>query len=401
MSADPPDPEAKPPIPPRRRRRYLYFVVGIVVVVCVLAGVKYAEIHSLISYGKDRAAAGPPPEAVATDVAQGSDWGATLTSVGTVAGVESVAVSNDAPGIVAQILFDSGATARRGQVLVALDASPERAQLAAAVARRDNAELTAKRSQQLVDRDALPRAQLDADDAAYKAAEADVAAAQAAIDRKVVRAPFAGRLGIRAVNVGQYLAAGTTVTTLDSISGTYVDFTLPQDQLAGVAIGVPVQITAPNEVSVAGAINAVEPTIDTASRSLKLRATADDRDGKLKPGMFVTVAVMLPTQSHVVVVPATAVQHAPFGDSVFVVEPKPAGSPGPARMPDGKPVEVATQVFVRTGAARGDFVAVTTGVAAGQHVISAGGFKLRNGSPVYVDNTVKSKPALVPRVENR
>ncbi len=403
MSPDPPStkPEPRAVAPARRRRRYLYFAVGVVVLVGALAVMKFAQIHALIGYGKARAADGPPPEAVATDVAQASVWQSQLASVGSVTGANSVAVSNDAAGIVTRILFDSGVRVRRGQLLVELDAGPERAQLAAAVARRDNARLTAERSRQLLDRDALPRAQLDADDAAYKAAQADVEADQAAIDRKVVRAPFDGKLGIRAVNVGQYLAPGTTVTTLDSVTGTFVDFTLPQDQLADIAIGVPVQITAPNDVVVTATISAIDPTVDPVARSLGVRATADDRDGKLKPGMFVAVAVQLPEQQHVVVVPATAIQHAPYGDSVYIVEDKPAASPGLAKLPDGRPVKLARQAFVRVGPARGDFVAIAKGVAAGQQVVTAGGFKLRNNSPVYVDNSVKPTPQLAPHPENR
>jgi membrane fusion protein (multidrug efflux system) len=388
---------------PHRRRRYLVVAGLLVVIVGALATIKFAQIATLMGFGKQMAAAGPPPEAVGTDVATSAAWEATVTAVGSVAGVQSVVVANEVPGTVLQLHFESGQQVRAGKILVELDAAAERAQLRAAEARRDNAEITAKRSRELVAKEAIPQATLDADASAARAAEADVAAMQAAIDKKLVRAPFAGRLGIRAINRGQYLAPGTTITTLDSTGGAYVDFTLPQEQLGVVHVGMPVRITVRGASKpLTGTVHAVDPTIDAVSRSIRLRADVTEPGAHLlRPGMFVNVAVVLPARRPFVIVPVTAVVHASYGDSIFVVEDKPPGAPGMRITPDFKPVKVVRQQIVRVGPARGDFVAITEGVREGQAVVVAGAFKLRNGSPIVVDNAVKPTASLEPRPENR
>jgi membrane fusion protein, multidrug efflux system len=392
----------EPARPRRRWLRYLLVIAGLVAIIGIIGGIKFAQISSLIGMGKQMEAAGPPPEPVGSDVAQVREWENTLTAVGSIAGAESVSLSNDAPGIVTRLRFESGDMVKRGQVLVELDTSPERAQLAAASARRDNAQLTVNRSRALLAQAAIARAQLDVEETQLKSAAGDVAALRAQIARKVIRAPFSGRLGIRAVNVGQYLAPGTMVTVLDSVGGTFVDFALPQERLGEVRVGMPVRIStkgAPDAVE--GTISAIEPTIDATSRNLKLRASATDPDGKLRPGMFVTVAVVLPERPKIVTLPVTSIVHAPYGDSVFVIENKAPGSPGLATTPDGKPVKVARQQFVKLGPSRGDYIAIADGVAAGQQVVSAGAFKLRNGSPVVIDNSIKPAAQLEPRPENR
>lgn len=388
---------------PHRRRRYLVVAGLLVVIVGALATIKFAQISKLMGFGKQMAAAGPPPEAVGTDVATSAAWAATVTAIGSVAGVQTVVVSNEVPGAVLQLHFESGQQVRAGQILVELDAATERAQLRAAQARRDNAEITARRSRELVAKEAIPQATLDADESAARAAEADVAAMQAQIEKKLVRAPFAGRLGIRAVNRGQYLAPGTMITTLDSIDGVYVDFSLPQEQLAVVRVGMPVRISVRGSSQpLEGTIHVVDPTVDAASRNLRLRADVLEPAGRvLRPGMFVNVAVVLPARRPFVVVPATAIVHASYGDSVFVVEDKPPGAPGMRMTPDFRPVKIVRQQIVRVGPARGDFVAITEGVREGQAVVVAGAFKLRNGSPVIVDNAVKPTASLEPRLENR
>jgi len=222
------------------------------------------------------------------------------------------------------------------------------------------------------------------------------------VDRKVVRAPFKGRLGIRAVNPGQYLTPGTTITTLDAIGATFVDFTLPQEDLALVNVGQAVRVTFEGSAEKAeGTISAIEGTVDPTTRNAKIRATLPEQEAKPRPGMFVNVQVIQPKQQAVVAVPLTAIVHASFGDSVFVVEPKKPGSPGMDKTPDGKEVKIARQQFVRLGQTRGDFVAITKGVTARQEIVTAGAFKLRNNSPIVVDNTVKPDAGLDPHPENR
>jgi membrane fusion protein (multidrug efflux system) len=386
-------------------RRYLFVVLGIVLVVGGLVAIKALQIGKLISSGKKMAQSGPPPEAVATARAEQQSWAGTLSAVGSVASDRGVALSNDAPGIVTRIHFESGAVVKRGQVLVELDTNLERAQLASALARRGLATTTQQRTRTLTGQGALPVAQLDADEAALKGAMTDVDAIQAQIAKKTIRAPFSGRLGIRTVNLGQYLVPGTPVAILETIESVHVDFTLPQQNLAEVAVGMPVRVALDADSDPKslreGIIAAVDPAIDATSRSIKLRADVPNEDEKLRPGMFVRVTVLLPQTSNVVTVSATSVVHAPYGDSVFIVEDKKAGEPGMRTTPDGKPVRTARQQFVRLGRARGDFVAIVDGVSVGQETVIAGAFKLRNGAPVVVDNTTQPKPQLDPRPSNR
>jgi membrane fusion protein, multidrug efflux system len=272
---------------------------------------------------------------------------------------------------------------KRGQVLVELDSRVERAQLSSAIARRDLARVSAGRSRALVAKDVTPQSELDSADATFKSASADVAALQAQIDRKIVRAPFDGRIGIRQVNLGQYLNPGAPVATLQAVDAVFIDFTLPQQQLSAVTTGSQVSVNADGAV-LTGVIEAIEPAVDSATRALKLRASVKEQIDKLRPGMFVEVSVTVGTAARIVTVPAPAVVHAPYGDSIFIVE-------------EGK----ARQQFVRTGETRGDFVAILEGVKPGQEVVVAGAFKLRNGAGVTINNTVKLDPKLAPRPENR
>ncbi|HEY8926555.1 MAG TPA: efflux RND transporter periplasmic adaptor subunit [Polyangia bacterium] len=427
---------ARGPAPGKPRRRLLRYLLvggGLLVLVAILVGIKGAQIGSLISMGKKMQAAGPPPETVASAVAHGQPWENTLEAVGSVSGLKSVTISAEAPGVVTRIAFESGQLAQQGQILAELDNSVERAQLAAAKARLDLAEVTANRSRKLAAGNAISKAQLDDTEAQLRTATTDVAAQQALLEHKVIRAPFKGRLGIRAINLGQFLSAGTPITTLDSIGASFVDFSLPQEELPYLKDGLPVRITlglqerggqssgrtgrgdgaaaapaanaAPEnrrgEQVIEGTIAAIDPTVDPATRNVKVRAAIPDGVNKPRPGMFVNVAVVLPGRPTIVTIPATAVVHATYGDSVFVIEPKKPGSPGADKSPAGKPISTARQQFVRLGPTRGDFVAVTKGLTDGQQIVSEGAFKLRNGAPIVVDNSVKPTPELDPHPPNR
>jgi len=386
----------------RRRLRRLAIPAAILLVIAGgLAGLKFWQISTLMGVGEAMAKAGPPPEAVGTAVAELRSWDVTLSAVGTITGVESVAVANEVPGVVRKISFESGAIVQKGQVLVELDSAVERAQLASSKSKLELARVTAERSRKLVESGALARQVYDADQAAFETAQGDVAALQAQVDHKTVSAPFTGRAGIRAVNLGQYLAVGTTVTTLDSLGGVFVDFSLPQEQLGRAHVGTKVNVALGSQPALDGEIAAIDPTVDPATRSLKLRAKVPDPKNALRPGMFVTVTVVLPGKVDVVLVPQTAIVHAPYGDSVFIVEDKPANAPGMRTTPQGQPVKVARQQFIRTGQARGDFVAIAEGVKPGETVVAYGAFKLRNGSPIVIDNRVHPEPSLDPHPENR
>jgi len=385
-----------------RWKRYLLVAAGLVVLVGLLGGVKGAQIGKLIGMGKQFQAMGPPPESVGSAIAQSASWETGVSAIGSISSLKSVSVSNEVAGTVSKIRFESGQIAKEGQVLVELDAEVERAQMASVDARRDLAGKNAERSRKLAAGNVISKMQLDDVEAQLKTSTTDAAALRAQVQRKIIRAPFRGRLGIRAVNVGQYLTPGTTVTTLDAMGGTFVDFSLPQEELATVTVGLPVRVTIEGaKEALTGKISAIDPTVDPATRNLKIRAEIPEVPGNPRVGMFVTVEVIKPTQAQVVAVPATAIVHASFGDSVFVVEDKKPGSPGMDKTPDGKTIKIARQQFVRTGAARGDFVAITKGVTAGQQVVTAGAFKLRNNAPIVVDNSVQAKPELAPTPPNR
>jgi len=380
------------------------------VVIGVLAGTKFAQISSLIRFGKAAQAAGPPPEAVGAAVAKGAEWESLLESVGSVAAGRGVTISNEVPGLVRAIRFDSGAKVRPGQVLVELDASVERAQLSSLQARRDLATASATRTRRLEAGGASTKAQLDSDEAQLKTVSADARALEAQIEKKTIRAPFGGKLGIRSVNLGQYLNPGTPITVLESQDAVYIDFTVPQQQVARVPVGTSVRIALPGTQpprTLTGKIAAVDPNADPVTRAVNLRASVDEeqRDktapGELRPGMFVNVSVVLPDRASVVFVPATAIMRAPYGNSVYIVEDRKDEAGHPLSGPDGKPAKVARQQFVRIGVTRGDFVAIDEGVTAGQEVVVLGAFKLRNGAPLMVNNEIQLPSSQTPTPPNR
>lgn len=381
--------------PKHRALRYVLVALGLLVLIGILAGIKGAQIGKLIGMGKAMQAAGPPPETVNTEIAQKQTWERTFSSTASVVSERGVALSNDAPGIVSAIHFESGKTVKQGELLLELDTKVERAQLASTRARRDLAMTSLARSKRLLASGAETQAQLDADESTLKGLNADLAALEAQIARKTIRAPFAGKLGIRQVNLGQYLPPGTTVTTLEAEKRNYVDFTLPQQELPNLKLHMKVRAfeAGSPDKAVEGEISAIDPAVDAATRNVRLRATVPNDDNRFRTGMFLQVEVIRPEKAEVVAVPVTAIVRASYGDSVFVVRDK--------TLPSGKPGKVAEQKFVRLDGTRGDFIAVEQGLEAGEEVVSGGAFKLRNGSPVTVNNDVKPKPELNPHPPNR
>jgi membrane fusion protein (multidrug efflux system) len=383
---------------PRRglRRSGLLAILGVIALLAALAGLKACQISKLIDAGKAAERAGRPPETVSTTRAEQEIWERTLRAVASVVTARGVQVSNDAPGTVARLHFESGESVRRGRILVELDTSVERAELKSTLARLEGAEIAARRSRVLAAEGVVAEAERDADEATYRSLKAEAASLGAQIERKIVRAPFDGRLGLREVNLGQYLPSGTTIVVLESKEPDYVDFGLPQQTLELLRVGMPVRVHRgqSEQPTVEAAITAIDPRLDPVTRSVDVRARLPGGHG-LRPGMFVDVHVILPERVSVVAVPQSAVQRAAYGSSVFVVETE--SGPGPA----GKPRRIARQKFVRLGEARGDFVAVLEGLKAGEEVVTSGGFKLQNGAPVVVSDKVKLTPELEPRPENR
>lgn len=383
--------------------RYLITIAVLILALGSLAGLKGAQIATLIGFGEQMQKLGPPPESVNAAPVERQTWERTLKAVATVVSSKGVALSNDAPGVVSKLLFESGAQVKQGQPLVEIDASVERAQLESLRARLVLAGQSLERTRKLIESGVSTQSELDSQESTFRGLSADVRALQAQIERKTIRAPFAGKLGIRAVNLGQYLAPGTVITVLESADSVFVDFTLPQQELPNIQLGRPVRVRGEENgpVLVEGTISAFDSSVDAVTRSLKVRASLPNAEPVLRTGMFVNVEVLLPERAEVVAVPQTAVVHAPYGDSVFIVEPK-SGSAGSATSEGGAPEPlVARQQFVRLGPTRGDYVAIEDGVSPGQKVVTAGAFKLRNQMPVTIKNEVGLEPQLDPRPANR
>jgi membrane fusion protein (multidrug efflux system) len=336
----------------------------------------------------------PPPEAVTTLVTRQEKWQATLSAIGTIAAVQGVTVSADLPGIVDRITFDSGGSVREGDVLVQLDTSQEQAQLAAVEAERDLARLNFDRLQGLVDEGVITRAEYDRSAAEEKQTEAKVGEIRATIARKTIRAPFSGILGIRQVNLGQYLSAGEAVVPLQALDPIYVNFGVPQQEAGQVRVGRNVRVTAGDLASVefAGRVTAINSVVDEATRNVQVQATLANPRGTLRPGMFVQTELMLGASRSVVALPASAISYAPYGDSVFVVTE--------LKNPNGQTYRGLRQQFVKLGATRGDQIAVVSGLKPGEEVVTSGVFKLRNGAPVLVNNKVQPANQRAPKPED-
>ncbi len=371
-------------------KRKIVIVAGaLLAVVVVLAGVKALQIRALIKAGSEFSV---PAETVSAAEVRQETWESTLPAIGSITAVQGVVLRAELSGTVSQIAFESGAIARKGQVLVQLDVSSEQAQLRSAEAQSELARLNVARSRELRAKDYVPQSDLDSAEAAVKESSAQADNIRALIAKKTIRAPFAGRLGIRSVNLGQYVNAGDPIVSLQSLDPVYVDFTLPEQELGHIRAGMAVSVAtdaAPGR-TFAGALTAVNPDVDATTRNVRLQATLPNADGDLRPGMFARVELVLPQAAPVLVVPATAVLHAPYGDSVFVVTE--------ARdQKTGRILKQGRMTTVRLGEMRGDFVAVTGGLEAGQTVASSGVFKLRNGMAVAVNDALAPGAELSPR----
>ncbi len=368
-------------------KRIVFTIFALLLVIGLLAGIKYLQIRRMIEQGKQFV---PPPAVVTTAVAERQSWEMTLTATGSLSAERGVTVAAEIPGKVVEIAFRSGDTVRKGDLLVRLDTASEEAQLRAAEAAVDLARINLERARDLIRRNSMAKAGFDTARSTFRQARAQADSIRATIAKKQIRAPFSGRLGVRLVNPGQVLAAGDPVVSLQSLRKLQVDFYLPQQELDRLATGLTVRIrTGSQGETREGRITVINPEVDPATRNILVRAIIPDTgDARLLPGMFVSVTVVLPGQEPVLAIPATAVQYAPFGDSVFVVEEKEKKGSGHLAV---------RQQFVRLGRTRGDFIAVRSGLEAGQIVVSTGVFKLRNGQAVVVDNTLSPHFRLNPQ----
>jgi len=371
-------------------RRTLLTLLGIATFVVAIGSVKYGQVSAAIAQA---ASFRMPPEAVTTAVAAEQNWPRTLAAIGTATAVQGVTVSADLPGIVESIGFESGRPVREGAILAVLDASQERAQLVAAEAELEVTRLHYERQAGLVERGVTSRADYDRALAAFRQAEARIAEIRATIERKTIRAPFSGTLGIRKVNVGEYLDPGDPIVPLQALDPIYVDFSVPQQEVAVLARGAAVRVSeSPDGEVLVGRISAVDSVVDPATRNVAVQAVFDNPDGRLRPGMFVEVRLDAEEPAPVVALPTSAVAYAPYGDSVYVVEELTG--------PDGATYRGARQRFVKLGPARGDLVAVVAGLEPGAEVVTSGAFKLRDGAAVLVDNSVTPGASPAPAPEN-
>ncbi len=367
-------------------KKILLTIFGLLVLVVIIGGIKYLQIVKMVDASSQFAI---PPEPVTTAKVSTEAWEQLLTSVGSLTAVQGVIVAAELPGKIVEIAFTPGSKVEKGQLLLRQDTSSERAELSGTEAALKLTDQSLQRTKRLIGEQLISAAELDRDEAAYQQALANINALRSRIAKKTIRAPFAGHLGIRQVNLGQVLSEGEPIVSLQSLDPIFVDFKLPQQQLHLLKPGLPVRVFADGipDRQLQGVISTINPQVDAATRNIGVQATLDNHDESLRPGMFVTVEVLLPEPQQVLAIPATAVLYAPFGDSVFIVE-------------ESKAELALRQQFVRLGAKRGDFINVLSGLQGGETLVSTGVFKLRNGQAVVVDNKLAPDFKLNPQPEN-
>ncbi len=381
VSSRPKQSNAKP------RRKGIVIAIALLVTICVFAfGIKALQIGKMMSTPQTM-----PPTTVSSVTVKEEDWAPRLTAVGSVSAVQGAVVSAELAGVVSEINFENGAAAKKGEVLMKLDASQEEALLRSAEAEAQLAQTDLERSRDLAMKKVVSSAELDSAQSKFRRLNAVVDQVRSSIAKKTLIAPFDGQLGIRQVNVGQMINAGQQVVPLTSLDPVFADFALPQQYLGQLTPGLEVHVTTdaiPGRVF-NGKLTAINSMVDSSTRNITLQATLDNSDHALRPGMFAKAEVMLPEKHKALVVPGSAISYAPFGDSVFVIEKKKDEK-------TGKESQVIRQQFVRVGEGRGDLVAITQGLKAGETIVSTGVFKLRNGMTVTINNDLAPNPQVNP-----
>ncbi|MEO6053168.1 MAG: efflux RND transporter periplasmic adaptor subunit [Chthoniobacterales bacterium] len=360
------------------RTKVIWLSIAVTIAVIVaLVGFKALQIWGLMHQKFEM-----PPEAVTSMTVKEEEWKPVVKAVGSLQAVNGVIVSADLPGIVSQITFESGAHVKKADLLVQIDTQQEQSQLASAQAKLKLTELNMQRSNDLYNKRVSSKSDYDAVVAEYQQALAHVHEMEAMIARKTIRAPFDGVLGIRGVNVGEYLESGKKVVPLQSLDPIYVNFAVPQQFLDSLKIGEPVDVIVKGigKENFKGTLNAINSLVDESTRNIQVQGTISNANGKLRPGMFVDIDLPMPA-SQTIVVPSSAISYAPYGNSVFVIED--------SKAVDGKVSKIVKQIFVKIGQTRGDQIAILSGLKAGQEVVTSGVFKLRNDAKVLVNNKIK------------
>jgi membrane fusion protein (multidrug efflux system) len=388
---------SKSSLPRKKRPPYIRAIlVAILLLAAIIATLGYFKVTQIMGF-MAMAKAGAfkaPPIAVTTTVAASSEWQPTLDAIGSMSAINGVTISTDLAGIVDKIAFISGTPVKAGDLLVHLCTDQEQAQLAQAQAQLDLALVTLNRDRDLLTKNTISRQDFDTAEATHRQFQAAVDQYKALIARKTLRAPFDGVVGIRQVNLGQYLNTGDPVVSLQSFDPIYVNFTLPQQDLGKLAVGqqVNVQLDAYGNTVFPGRINAVNSMVDQATRNVQIQATLPNSELKLRPGMFAKVSVVLPQREPVIALPVSSVHYAPYGDSIFIVTDD--------KDENGKPVKIVKEQFVKLGSARGDLVSVLSGVKPGEEVVTSGVFRLKSGATVIVNNKVQPDSEASPAPEN-
>jgi membrane fusion protein (multidrug efflux system) len=389
-------------------KRMLIMIAGVIVLVAILAGGFFLHIKALMA-----ASPKPGPQVITATKVQSLDWQPQLAAVGTVTAVRGVDVTTEIAGLVRDVHFKSGQDVKKGEVLVQLNDDTDRAQLQSLLASAELAVTTLKRDQAQFEAQAIAQAQVDADASDLKSKRALVAQQQALIAKKTIRAPFSGKLGISTVNPGQYLNPGDKIVTLQTIDPIYVDFSLPQKQVNGLSIGQVVNAStdAFPGVTFSGRLSAISPKVDPATRNVVVEATFPNAKRQLLPGMFASANVEVGDKKKYPTLPQTAITYNPYGSTVFIVmtaaEQARAASaasgaaPAPAPAASGGEQLVVQQAFVTTGDTRGDQVAILSGLKEGQTVVTSGQVKLKNGTPVAIDNSVQPANSPNPRPQEQ
>ena len=372
----------------RRTRRGLGVAIGLLLAILIfLGGIKVLQIGKMMSMPQTM-----PPTTVSSVSVKEEDWAPRLTAVGSISAVQGAVVSAELAGVVSEINFENGGEAKKGEVLMKLDVSQEEALLRSAEAEAQLARTDLERARDLAMKKVVSTAELDSAQSKFRRLSAVVDQMHSSITKKTLIAPFDGQLGIRLVNVGQMINAGQQVVPLTSLDPVFVDFALPQQYLGKLTPGLEVHVTTdsiPGRVF-DGKLTAINSMVDSSTRNITLQATLGNSDHALRPGMFAKAEVMLPEKQKALVVPGSAISYAPFGDSVFVIEKKKDEK-------SGKESQVIRQQFVRVGEARGDLVAITQGLKAGETIVSTGVFKLRNGMAVTINNDLAPNPQANPK----
>ena len=368
------------------RKMVIKALLAVGALVLVICGIKAMQIVTMVT------TKAPMPVATVTSApVKEEDWAPMLSAVGAVSAVQGAMVSTELAGTVSEIMFQNGGVAKKGDVILKLDASQEEALLRSAEAEAELARTDLERTRGLASQNVVSKAELDAAESKFRRLTAVVDQMRSNIRKKTIVAPFDGELGIRQVNVGQMINAGQQVVLLQSLDPVYVDFALPQQHLQNLSTGLEARVRTdalPGREFV-GKLTAINSAVDTVTRNVTLQATLENPDHALRPGMFIKIDIVLPEKHKSLVIPGSAISYAPYGDSVFVIEKQKDNK-------TGKESQVLRQQFVRVGEARGDFVSITTGLKAGETVVGTGVFKLRNGMAVAINNDLAPKPQINP-----